>query len=192
MMQGKLNSIEEMAENITKHRNKSGYTQKLYKAQSDTHKGEELAKAIWNKRAALETISKRESVDFLNLEQVQQRTLDYLDACIIAENYPSFMGLATEGYGISRQALNQYLLAHNNPVTDYIRIVKDSIADILTNASLYNNANAIAVIFQLKNHFEHADRIEVRAISSNMLGDLPTAEEIEKIEMRLLEGVCTD
>jgi len=185
-MQGKLDSIEEMVENITSHRDQSGYTQKLYKAQSDTHKGEELAKVIGNKRAALETISKRESVDFLNLEQVQQRTLAYLDACIIAECYPSFMGLATEGYGISRQALNQYLLEHNSATTEYIKIVKDSIADILTNASLYNNANAIAVIFQLKNHFEHKDQINIQAIPINPLGELVDPIEIQR---RLIENL---
>lgn len=141
--------------------NGGGYSRRLYKQESDGHKSEQLQMDIANKREVLRTVVKREKVNFSDLQMVQDRTFAYMEACEKAGVFPSVMGLATHGFGVSRQALNQYLLTHNNETTEFISLVKDSFADILTNASLYNNANAIQVIFQLKNHFGHSDRVEL-------------------------------
>ena len=114
------------------------------------------------------------------MEQVKQRTFEYLEACQAAEVYPSIMGLSAHGYGVSRQALNQYLNSHDNEATAFISMVKRyNGRHSLTNASLYNNANAIAVIFQLKNHFQHADR-EIAPVVNNPLGEPVDRETIIK------------
>ena len=47
------------------------------------------------------------------------------------------------------------------PTAQYIVIVKELIADVLTNASLRNKANVAQTIFQLKNHFGHSDEVKV-------------------------------
>lgn len=146
---------------VTEKARGRGYTGKLYKQQSDEHKSEQLQMDIANKREVLQTVVKREKVDFSNLPMVQERTFAYMEACEKAGVFPSVMGLATHGFGVSRQALNQYLLSHNNETTDFIALVKDTFADLLTNASLFNNANAIQVIFQLKNLHGYSDRVEV-------------------------------
>jgi thioredoxin reductase len=76
------------------------------------------------------------------------------------------MGLSA-AFGLSRQAVNQWMLAHpGHATTEFIHRYKDIVADILTNASLYGSANAIAVIFTLKNHFEHVDRVDIAPVTN--------------------------
>ena len=55
-------------------------------------------------------------------------------------------------------------------------------ADILTDAALYNHANAVQTIFTLKNHFDHADRVEIAPVVHNPLGD--NEYDIEEIRKR--------
>ncbi len=158
-----IKPIDETAAVLTVERDRNGSTQKIYKgsnykAQSDEHKGGVLAIDIRTQAQALMDSVQRRKVDFNNLTDVQTRTFNYFAACSKAEVFPSMMGLAVHGYGISRQALNQYLHRHpDGEVTEFILMAKDVIADLLTNASLFNNANAAQVIFQLKNHFGHSD-----------------------------------
>lgn len=158
-----IKPVDEMAAALVVERDRNGSTQKIYKgsnykAQSDKHKGGVLAIDIRTHTQALMESVQRHKVDFDNLSDVQTRTYNYFAACAKAEVFPSMMGLAVHGYGISRQALNQYLHRHpDSEVTEFILMAKDVIADLLTNASLFNNANAAQVIFQLKNHFGHSD-----------------------------------
>ena len=159
-----VNDLQTMTEALVAEKERNGYTKKLYKAQSDAHKGELLQADISNRITALQETSQREKVDFGNLAQVQERTFLYLEACRNAAVFPSVLGLATHGFGISRQALNQYLLSHNNATTDFIELTKDVIADLLSNASLYGNANPISVIFQLKNSHAFSDKVEIQAV----------------------------
>ena len=105
----------------------------------------------------------------------------YLEACSLSSCFPSVMGLSG-ALVCSRQNLHRWLLSHpDHPTTDFISMVKDSMADVLTNASLYNNANAVQVIFQLKNHFDHADRVEIAPVVPNTQIDSDyNAEEIRR------------
>lgn len=157
-----IKSTKEMVTEIAKTRN----SRLNYKEQSDGHKSEELSKAIADKAALLSTVMERGRVDLDDLTEVQLRTIDYMDACSEAGVFPSIMGLAGHGFGMSRQALHQYMEKHNNATTEYIKMVQDAMADILTNASLYNNANAVQVIFQLKNHFGHVDKLDIQAVQA--------------------------
>ena len=117
-------------------------------------------------------------VDLSDTEKVQERTFMYLEACAQSSSFPSVMGLSG-AMGCSRQNLNQWLLSHpGHPTTDFVNMTKDVMADILTNASLFNSANAIQVIFQLKNHFEHSDRVEIAPIVQNQPDTDYNAEEI--------------
>ena len=163
-MSREIKPIPAMAQAIVAEREANGYKKKVYKAEADAHKGEALQQDILAQLGALQATEQRRKVDLRNIEDVKQRTYDYLAACAEAEAFPSVMGLAVHGYGISRQALNQFLQRNRNEVTEFIDRTKDVIADILTNASLYNNANAVAVIFQLKNSHSFADRVEIEPV----------------------------
>ena len=163
-----IKTVPEMTEELKAERDKDGYSRKLYKAQSDEHKGDMLAADIMMRADDLLQSEERGKVDLSSLDDVQRRTYDYFTACANAQTYPSIMGLAVHGFGISRQALNQWLNRNaGSRVAEFISKAKDVMADILTNASLYNNANAVQVIFQLKNHFEHSDRVEVQPVAAD-------------------------
>ncbi len=157
-----IKTVAEMTAELEADKNRSGYTKKLYKQQSDEHKGEQLQSDIGDKLAALKEADGSTKINWDDIGQVKDRTYSYLEACKNAGVYPSVMGLAVFGYGVSRQALNAYLNSHNNATTDFIAKTKDIMADILTNASLYNNANAVQVIFQLKNHFNYTDTVQLQ------------------------------
>jgi hypothetical protein len=159
-----IQTVDEMTKALTQDKGAKG-RKALYKQQTDEHKGEQLQADIASKITALKVSDARERIDWADLEQVKERTYDYLTACQQAEVYPSIMGLAVYGYGVSRQALNDYLRTHNNDTTAFIERAKDIMADILTNASLYNNANAVQVIFQLKNHFGHSDTVQLQPVA---------------------------
>ena len=163
---------------------------RLYKAQADEHKGQLLANDIITRADSLLQSEDRGKVDFNDIDDVKTRTYSYLKACAISEAYPSVMGLAVDAYGISRQALNQYLLRNpTSEATEFIQKAKDVIADILTNASLYNNANAVAVIFQLKNHFEHSDRVEIQPLRvSDPVDNLSVEEIAQRYMLDITEG----
>lgn len=165
-----IKPLKEMTEDIIAEKEKNGYSKRLYKPNgnykivSDEHKGETLANSIMQQARGLLESEERGRVNFSNYDDVRARTYNYFTACAQAETYPSVMGLAVHGFGISRQALNQFLKSNpQSAAAEFINRAKDVMADILTNASLYNNANAVQALFQLKNHFGHYDKIEIAA-----------------------------
>ena len=120
--------------------------------------GEDIAIA----REALMRIRERGSVDFYNVDEVIVRTEDYFVGCEKSGTFPSIMGLCAKGFGCTRDRLNEWVDNHpETPTAQYIGIVKEMIADVLTNASLRNKANVAQTIFQLKNHFGHSDEVKV-------------------------------
>ena len=160
-------TVKSMADALTEDKHKNGSKSKVYKALADEHKNEEISLSIRNKSTALKQAINAPKVNLSDTQQVQERAFMYLEACGLASCFPSVMGLSG-AMGCSRQNLNQWLLAHpGHPTTDFIAMVKDLMADVLTDAALYNHANAVQTIFTLKNHFDHADRVEVAPVAPN-------------------------
>lgn len=160
---------------------KKGYARKLYKAEADAHKAEELQKDIQSKTDLLYVASGQGKVNFNDLEDVKRRTRTYLDACAATGTFPSMMGLASYGYGISRQSL--YWKMKNNPEsesTKFIDRVRDLIADVLTSAALKRNADNVTTIFILKNGLGFSDRVELEAVTQQKETPVFDAEEIMK------------
>lgn len=174
-------TVKSMADALTEDKHKNGSKSKVYKALADEHKNEEISLSIRNKANALREAINAPKVNLTDTEQVKERAFMYLEACGLASCFPSVMGLSG-AMGCSRQNLNQWLLAHpGHPTTDFIAMVKDLMADVLTDAALYNHANAVQTIFTLKNHFDHADRVEIAPVVHNPLGENEfNAEEIRK------------
>lgn len=174
-------TVKSMAEALTADKNKNSSKSKVYKELSDEHKGEQIAQSVSSKALSLKQAINAPKVDLSNTDEVQERCFMYLEACSLSSCFPSVMGLSG-ALGCSRQNLNRWMLSHpGHPTTDFVNMAKDVMADILTNASLYNNANAVAVIFQLKNHFEHADRVEIAPVVQNQLDtDDYNAEDIRR------------
>lgn len=187
-MPKKLQTSTEMAEAISNRPNK----RLNYKEQSDAHKAETLADNLDFQLAALKEVTERKGVDLHNLEQVQARTFEYIEACKSAAAFPSVMGLAVYGFGLSRQRLNQFLRDHPGEAsTEFIEQVKDAFADTLVNQSLYRNADATQVIFQLKNCNGFSDRLEIEPVQpqDGPLGPLP---DQAALEARITASVVID
>lgn len=174
-------TVNSMAEALAADKNKNGSKSKVYKEISDEHKGEQITQSVSSKALSLKKAINAPKVDLSDTERVQERTFMYLEACSLSSCFPSVMGLSG-ALGCSRQNLNRWLLSHpGHPTTDFVNMTKDVMADILTNASLYNNANAVAVIFQLKNHFEHSDRVEISPVVQNQFDSNDySAEDIRR------------
>lgn len=169
--------IEAIQEKLREDKDRNGYTRKIYKAESEEFKREALSREIASRIPA--TRIDKQRIDLNCLEDVAECTQIYLQACANEGVYPSVMGLSVYGFGISRQALNQYMLRNpNSKTTEYLHRIKDIMADILTDQSLKNNCNPVQAIFQLKNHFEHTDKVEETPPPVEVLGEAPTAQEI--------------
>ena len=118
-----------------------------YKATADAHSRKQLRNI--------------KAVNLDDLNEVIDKTEEYFASCAAAQHFPSMLTYTSIGLGISRSKLNNYMNTHKNEVTDYLERVRDLIADVLTNASLYGNADTVSVIFQLKNLHGFADKINV-------------------------------
>ena len=134
-----------------------------YKATADAHKGAMLAENLMQVSNAVsrKQLMNITAVNLDNLEEVIDRSEQYCASCAEAKHFPSMLTYASIGLGISRSKLNNYMNTHKNEVTDYLERIRDLIADVLTNASLYGNADAVSVIFQLKNLHGFADKINL-------------------------------
>ena len=180
----KIQPITEMAEAMSEQVANGKRTKDIYKVQAEQFKAEQLSQDIGR---AVYALSQPEAeagrVDFSNVEDVRRRIVDYLKACQLSGTYPSVQGLASFGFGISRQALNQWLRRDKNSGSEVAQLIgraTDMFADILTNQSLHNNANGIQALFQLKNNHAFADRVEVEPIIEKDEDDIGhwTAERI--------------
>jgi hypothetical protein len=149
----------------------------IYKADADEHKAEMLSKSLGDltevlKRDQIKNITR---VDFNDIEEVKRRTIEYFESCQATSHYPSMLTLCSIGYGCTRDLFDLYIRTHNNESSNFMSRIKDMIADILTNASLYNTADNVSVIFQLKNLHGFADNIRVEA--SPVMPDIPVDKE---------------
>ena len=180
----KIQPITEMAEAMSEQVVNGKRTKDIYKVQAEQFKAEQLSQDIGRAVYALsQSEAEAERVDFSSVEDVRRRIVDYLRACQLSGTYPSVQGLASFGFGISRQALNQWLRRDKNKGSEAAELIEracDMFADILTNQSLHNNANGIQALFQLKNNHAFADRVEIEPILDKEPENEWTVEEMQK------------
>ena len=189
-----IKDVETMEKELREHQRK-GSKQAL--AQYKDSKGEiisedKVSAEIAIGRQALIEARLRGRVDFYNFEEVVTRTEQYFEACERSGTFPSMMGLASRGFGAYRELVNKFMISHpEHPTSLYLMMVKENMADILTNASLHNHANVAQTIFQLKNHFEHADEVKITK-SNNEDPLLMGAVSEEEIKKRYKQSVVYD
>lgn len=155
-------------------------------------KAEALASDIKFQTKGLLAAAGRGRVDFHDLEDVKKRTREYFTACAEAEGavIPSFLGLCTHGFGISRSATYKYLATHSGePAAEFIEMTRDALADILCSAALRRDADNSTAIFVLKNCHNFVDRVEVTPVQT-----APPVEQIdvEALQRRIMGSVVLD
>ena len=100
------------------------------------------------------------------------------------------MGLCAMALGTYREKLNAWCENHpETPTAMYMKIVKELMADVLTNASLRNKANVAQTIFQLKNHFNHSDEVKVTKVADEdplMIGTTSQKEILERYKQSVV------
>lgn len=188
-----IKDVEEMAVEI--HDQQRGNERALRKYKNSNGEivpEEKVGSDIAVARVALERIRERGSVDFWNIDEIIVRTEQYFEACEISGTFPSLMGLCAKGFGTYRERLDTFIANHpDTPTAEYIGIVKELMADILTNASLRNKANVAQTIFQLKNHFGHSDEVKVVKTTQEDPLTMGTKSEKEILE-RYRQSVVWD
>lgn len=151
-----------------------------------------LSADLERKTAALIAAAKKDRVNFDDLEDVQTRTVRYLNACRDSGTFPSINGLCVFGFGVSRNSLYARLKAHpESPVCQYLEGVRDLIADVLVNASLNRNADSIMSIFVLKNNHGFRDSVQVEPVTPVKSEDDYSAEDMRRRYMLDIEDMET-
>ena len=174
-----LQNADEIAKELQEEKGSKG-RRKLYRSEE---KAEIISEEVQRNIIALRNATLRGKVYLPNTNEVMARTEEYFEACRLTGTFPSMMGLSAKGFGVSRQAVSQFMHLHpEHPTSEYLILVKDIMADILVNASLNNQANVVQAIFQLKNHFGHEDNVKFEAIQTkdSLLAGAKTRKEIEE------------
>lgn len=163
-----------------KEQKQSKGRKQIYKVEADGHRGELLAADLSRKIDGMKLVIKRSPVKWEDLEEVQQRSLEYLSHCRDAQTIPTVSGLAVFGLGVTRQALNLYLREHHGTATArFLEMMKDCFSDTLETAALSRNIDSVMTIFTMKNDHNRADRISIEPIqSSDALGPQTDAQAL--------------
>lgn len=147
-----------------------------------------LSADLERKTAALIAAAKKDRVNFDDLEDVQARTVRYLNACRDSGTFPSVNGLCCFGFGVDRNSFYYRLKTHpESPVSQYLETVRDLIADVLVNAALNRNADSIMSIFVFKNHHAFRDSVQVEPVTPVKSEDDYSAEDMRKRYMLDIE-----
>ena len=125
-----------------------------------------------------ELVNMPEKVDMNQTELVKRIVKAYLLACYEAGSVPSKLGMC-RAMGISRQGAEQFLQRHPDHATSqFLEVVFDGLADILSNAALTNSVNMVLSIFLLKSIFGFKESVVLETPATNPLGPEITPEEI--------------
>ena len=123
----------------------------------------------------LSTFSK---IDRTSAEQVRNRTIEYLEACVDDGMKPNLTGYAL-ALGTNRQGLQQLFLSRN---TDHetLEALDNGIAmveNVMIELMLDQKINPVTAIFLLKNHFSYSDQTDIKI----------QAERVDTVDEQALE-----
>jgi hypothetical protein len=162
---------------------------KLYKVDGRETKREDIAAIVQAGCENLIVGMTRPKVNRNNLEEVQERTIEYLKRCIEAGRMPTMEGWAVF-MGIGRTALFNWINDQSIPQTrDFLVRVRDSFAAMNAEAALDRKIDAVTWIFYSKNFYGMVDKSEVVLEPINPLDSLKDPSDIQK---RLAEGIAED
>lgn len=180
-MPKELMDVDGMAQALAAREQGKKPKNSFYKGQSDEHRADEISRKLTTRMDMLKTAPvERNGSIFHDMEEVQKRTFEYLEACNKAGVLPTSLGLSGFAFGVSRQAMDRYLNSHDDEVTRWIEVVKDCInADMLLDMALSNQINAIMSIFALKNMAGMVDKVEITpGQPAEPLGEVMSHDEL--------------
>lgn len=110
----------------------------------------------------------RGRVDLRDTQEVQARTLEYVQACELAGLLPSISGLCGYGLHCSRQWLHKFKVQNSaHETTVFLERVGELFADCLIQTSLAGASNAVMALFTLKNNHGYLDKVSVEDVTED-------------------------
>lgn len=180
-------TMDEMLKDMETAKNKgltSKKGQSVYKAKSGEYQEEKLRDLITLNLNELAAMATKERVSLEDVDEVKRRTIYYMRACEESGTFPSSLGLA-RSLGYSDRALRYWRTKHpNSDTAQWLEIVNDMCADILSQSALKNNANNIMAIFLNKALYELRETNEI--VITPKTGDDEKNYNAEEIKSRYL------
>ena len=132
-------------------------------------------------QATTELANLPEKVDIRDTEQVKSIVKAYMLSCYEAGSVPSKTGVC-RSMGLSRQAIDAFMNKHvNHPSAEFLRVVFDSLAEILSSAALTNSTNMVLSIFLLKSIFGYKESVVIETPANDtILNEEVDAEAIAR------------
>ena len=123
-------------------------------------------------------LSAMEPIDRRNAEQIRQRTIDYMQACIDDCMKPNMVGYAL-ALGTDRVGLQRMFTDRTINADAYTEIDKGMtmLENVMIQLMMDSKINPVTAIFLLKNHFSYKDASDVNI----------HAEQVERVNPTELE-----
>lgn len=184
-------SMGEMIADMTEAKEKGLTATKgksVYKVESGEYREAKLRDLITMNIQELVEVATRERVSLDDVDNVKRRTVCYMRACGESGTFPTSLGLA-RSLGYSDRALRHWRSKQPNSKTaQWLEMVNDMCADILSQSALKNNANNIMAIFLNKALYELREASEL-VITPNTANEEEAAYSADEIRRRyLVEG----
>lgn len=147
-----LPSIDEMATEMSERETA------LFNTGTDAQRAARLVVSYDAARMREELRRGRQAVDLQDLQQVKERSVEFLAACEKAGRVPLWTGLVSRGFGLSRQYVHKWLNKHEGHETaEFLMALREAMADSLASAAISGSVAAIPSIFALKAVFDWKD-----------------------------------
>lgn len=147
-----LPSVDEMAAELNERETA------LFNTGTDAQRAARLVVSYDAARMREELRRGRQAVDLQNIDQVKERSVEFLAACEKAGRVPLWTGLVSRGFGLSRQYVHKWLNKHEGHETaEFLLALREAMADSLASAAISGSVAAIPSIFALKAVFDWKD-----------------------------------
>lgn len=127
-------------------------------------------------------------IDTKNIEQLENRIIEYFTVCGEDDMKPSVAGLAV-AIGVNRKTLWEWSVSEKS---DRCITIKKAYALLdlqMTDYMQNGKINPVSGIFLMKNNFGYADKQEVVLTPNNPLGDVSDQKQLEE---RYLDSVAEE
>lgn len=181
-------SMGEMIADMTEAKEKGLTATKgksVYKVESGEYQEAKLRDLISMNIKELAEVATKERVSLDDVDEVKQRTVYYMRACEESGTFPTSLGLA-RSLDYSDRALRHWRSKQPHSKTaQWLEMVNDMCADILSQSALKNNANNIMAIFLNKALYELRESSEL-VITPNTASEEEAAYSVDEIRSRYL------
>lgn len=181
-------SMGEMIADMTEAKEKGLTATKgksVYKVESGEYQEAKLRDLISMNIKELAEVATKERVSLDDVDEVKRRTVYYMRACEESGTFPTSLGLA-RSLGYSDRALRHWRSKQPHSKTaQWLEMVNDMCADILSQSALKNNANNIMAIFLNKALYELRESSEL-VITPNTASEEEAAYSADEIRRRYL------